>query len=136
MRAAGKTSVAMNDLSEDDVGEDIYPAMAAYQNINNRHDSEWQHPTMGVTSKIPPLFDGKSSWFHYEELIDDWIDLTTLDDTKHGPALKNRLVGETAVYKTLLDRNILKTFPQGSTAAQFCQGRAERVLLAILSAFT
>ena len=36
----------------------------------------------GITAKIPPLFDGSSSWFEYEELIDDWLDLTVLEAGK------------------------------------------------------
>ena len=55
------------------------------------------------------MLDGRTSWFQYEEIIDDWLGLTTLDPDKHGPALKNRLVGEAAVYKSLLDRDVLKT---------------------------
>ena len=39
---------------------------------------------MGITTKIPPSFDGRTSWFAYEELIDDWIDLTTLDPENMG----------------------------------------------------
>ena len=35
------------------------------------------------TPKIPPAFDGRSSWFAYEEAIDDWLDITTLDAEKH-----------------------------------------------------
>ena len=27
----------------------------------------------GITTKIPPLFDGSTSWFKCEELIDDWL---------------------------------------------------------------
>ena len=88
-------------LDEDEQCEDGAMAFASSGMEN------WQQ--RGITTKVPPLFDGKTSWFQYEELIDDWVDLTTLDEDKHGPALKNRLVGEAAVYKTLLDRNILKT---------------------------
>ena len=36
----------------------------------------------GITTKIPPLFDGSPSWFKYEELIDDWLDLTVLESRK------------------------------------------------------
>ena len=32
----------------------------------------------GITKKIPPLFDGSTSRFKYEELINDWLDLTVL----------------------------------------------------------
>ena len=41
------------------------------------------------------------SWFKYEELIEDWLDLTVLEETKRGPALKNRLVGNAEPYEEL-----------------------------------
>ena len=28
-----------------------------------------------ITTKIPPLLSGSTSWFKYEELIDGWLDL-------------------------------------------------------------
>ena len=51
---------------------------------------------------------GQTSWSKYEELIDDWLDLT-LEAGKRGPALKNRLVGDAAMYKGLLDREALRS---------------------------
>ena len=36
----------------------------------------------GITTKIPPLFEGSTSWFKYEELIDDWLDLPVLEKQK------------------------------------------------------
>ena len=48
------------------------------------------------------------SWLKYEELIDDWLDLTVLDWLDLGPALKNRLVGDTEMHKGLLDREPLR----------------------------
>ena len=65
-------------------------------------------PGLQSTPKIPPSFDGRSSWFSYEEALDDWVDITTLDAEKQGPSLKNRLVGDAAVYKPLLDRDLLR----------------------------
>ena len=62
----------------------------------------------GITAKIPPLFDGSSSWFEYEELIDDWLDLTVLEAGKRGPALKNSLVGDAEMHKGLFDREPLR----------------------------
>ena len=56
-----------------------------------------------VTTKIPPSFDGKTSWFAYEDAIDDWCDITELDDEKRGPAFRNRLEGDAAIYKKMLD---------------------------------
>ena len=37
------------------------------------------------TPKIPPAFDGRGSWFAYEEAIDDWLDITTLDAENKDP---------------------------------------------------
>ena len=58
----------------------------------------------GITTKIPPLSDGSTSWFKNEGMIDDWLDLTVFEAEKRGPALKNRLVGDAEMYKGLLDR--------------------------------
>ena len=92
--------------NEDDV-DDVFPVLAAGQ-----HEPE-NIGSLGMTSKIPPSFDGRTSWFQYEELIDDWLDLTTLDPDKHGPALKNRLSGDAIIYKQLMQRNLLKDPNQG-----------------------
>ena len=61
-----------------------------------------------MTTKVPPSYDGRSSWFAYEDAIDDWCDITELDNDKKGPALRNRLECEAAIYKRLLDRDRLK----------------------------
>ena len=58
--------------------------------------------------KNPTLFIGPTSWFKYVELIDDCLDLTVLEAGKRGPALKNRLVGDTVMYKGLLNRESLR----------------------------
>ena len=65
-------------------------------------------PGLQSTPKIPPGFDGRGSWFAYEEAIDDWLDITTLQDEKLGPSLKNRLTGDAAIYKPYLDRERLR----------------------------
>ena len=62
----------------------------------------------GITVKNPPLFDGSTSWFKHEELIDDWLDLAQLEAGKRGPALKNRLARDASMYKRLLDRKTLR----------------------------
>jgi len=56
----------------------------------------------------PPGFDGKTSWFAFEDAIHDWCDISELESDKWGPALRNRLEGEAAVYKRFLDREELK----------------------------
>ena len=66
-----------------------------------------------VTTKIPPGYNGTTSWFTYEELVDDWCDITELDPEKRGPALRNRLEGDAAVYKPLLERDALRNAEDG-----------------------
>eukprot|EP00439_Symbiodinium_sp_Y106_P084927 s1332_g27.t1 len=61
-----------------------------------------------VTTKVPPSYDGRGSWFAYEDAIDDWCDITELDNDKRGPSLRNRLEGEAAIHERLLDRERLK----------------------------
>ena len=52
------------------------------ESLVGAYRAEWTHQWTagsGITTKIPPLFDGPTSWFRYEELIDDWLDLTVLE---------------------------------------------------------
>ncbi|CAE7939150.1 unnamed protein product [Symbiodinium sp. KB8] len=37
---------------------------------------------LGIAPKITPAYDGTTVWFEYEQLIDDWRDITTLDAWK------------------------------------------------------
>ena len=34
---------------------------------------------LSMTAKQPPSYDGKVSWFRYEELVDDWVTITTVE---------------------------------------------------------
>ena len=70
---------------------------------------------MGIkmTPKVPPQFDGQSSWFEHEDLIDDWLGITTLDADKHGPSLKNALIGSASFYKSMLDNALLRDPDRG-----------------------
>ena len=74
--------------------------------------------TQVTTTKVPPGFDGKTSWFAFEDAIDDWCDITELESEKWGPALRNRLDGEAAVYKRLLDGDKLRQ-PNGRVVEYF-----------------
>ena len=74
-------------------------------------------PTAGVkmTPKIPPSLDGQSSWFGFEDLIDDWVNITTLSAEKLGPSLKNALTGNAEYYKKMLDNEQLRHERNGIT---------------------
>ena len=52
--------------------------------------------------------DGRTSFFAFEDAIDDWCDITELEPEKRGPALRNRLEGDAQQYKRLLDRELLR----------------------------
>lgn len=48
-----------------------------------------------LTPKMPPTFDGLSSFFEYEDLIDDWLGI-------------NSLIGAASFYKNMLDNEQLR----------------------------
>ena len=59
-----------------------------------------------MTTKVAPAYDGRTSFFAFEDAIDDWCDITELEPEKRGPALRNRLEGEARQHKKLLDREM------------------------------
>ena len=94
------------DLENEYGPNDDYESYAMRQRIQP-HGGQLMMTTQ-VTTKVPPGFDGKTSWFAFDDAIDDWCDITELESEKLGPALRNRLEGEAAVYKRLLDRDDLR----------------------------
>ena len=65
------------------------------------------------TQKVAPSFDGRISWFAFEEAIDDWLDIATLPAGKWAPRLKARLSGDASISKPLLDREKLRDPNEG-----------------------
>ena len=57
----------------------------------------------------------KHPGLHTKDAIDDWRDITELDGEKRGPALRNRLEGDAAIYKKILDKDVLKSEEEGVT---------------------
>ena len=93
------------DLYEDEPNDD-YESYAMRQRMQP-HGSQFMMTTQ-VTTKVLPGMEGKTSWFAFEDAIDDWCDITELEAEKWGPALRNRLEGEASVFKRLLDREELR----------------------------
>ena len=112
---SGSGAVKIMDLSEDEPNDD-YESYAMRQRMQP-HGGQLMMTTQ-VTTKVPPGFDGKTSWFAFEDAIDDWCDITELEAEKWGPALRNRLEGEASVYKRLLDREQLRE-PNGRGVEYF-----------------
>ena len=103
------------DLYED-APNDNYESFAMRQRTQS-HGGQLMMTTQ-VTLKVPPGFDGKTSWFAFEDAIDDWFDITELESEKWGPALRNRLEGEASVFNRLLDREDLRQ-PNGRGVEYF-----------------
>ncbi len=61
--------------------EDDWSTSAAWAAL--AQEDNWRDLTQ-VTPKIPPAYTGKTSWFAYEEAVDDWIDITTLEPARSG----------------------------------------------------
>ena len=68
LKERAKMSYAYEE--EDDEQYSAYPAQAMGPMV-----ATFQQ----VTTKIPPGCNGTTSWFAYEEAIDDWTDVTELD---------------------------------------------------------
>ena len=71
------------------------------------------HMTQQMTTKVAPAYDGRTSFFAFEDAIDDWCDITELEPEKRGPALRDRLEGDAQQYKRLLDRDMLRDPNEG-----------------------
>ena len=103
------------DLYEDEPNDD-YESYAMRQRMQP-HGGQLMMTTH-LTTKVPPGFDGKTSWFAFEDAIDAWCDITELESEKWGPALRNRLEGEASVFKRLLDGEELRQ-PMGRGVEYF-----------------
>ena len=101
------------DLYEDEPNDD-YESYAMRQRMQ-AHGGQLMMTTQ-VTTKVPPGFDGKTSWFAFEDAIDDWCDITELESEKWGPAFRNRLEGEASVFKRVeyIKRTLRPRFVKGA----------------------
>ena len=71
----------MSDFEEDSNDVQSFSNLSSANSLGGAYRAEAtdQWSTVGgVTVKIPPLLDGPTSWFKYEEPIDDWMNLTQL----------------------------------------------------------
>ena len=106
----------MNDYEED---LDDFPAENRAEKRENQPNHWLEHVAqsrqinfrqeVGSQPRFHLFLMDQRPGFKYEELIDEWLDLTVLEAEKRGPALKNPLVGDAEMYKGLLDREHLKT---------------------------
>ena len=96
---------------------------------------------VSMTAKQPPSYDGKVSWFRYEELVDDWVTITTVEASKRGPLLKSRLTGDAYMYKAVLQNDLLQDPDEGvnyfknTLKKYFLKGATNVYLYRLLSFF-
>ena len=89
------------------------------------------HMTQQMTTKVAPAYDGRTSFFAFEDAIDDWCDITELEPLepeKRGPALRNKLEGE-ADREMLRDPNHGVNYFKRFFRPSFHQRCPERVLI-------
>ena len=94
-----------------------------------------------MTAKQPPSYDGEVSWFRCEELVDDWVTITTVEAPKRGPLLKSRLTGDAYMYKAVLQNDLLQDPDEGvnyfknTLKKYFLKGATNVYLYRLLSFF-
>ena len=101
-----------NEFDDIDIVDD-WQTHEAYALRRGNPQSTNIHMTQQMTTKVAPAYDGRSCFFAFEDAIDDWCDITELEAEKRGPALRNRLEGDAAQYKRLLDRELLRDPTEG-----------------------
>ena len=87
--------------------------MEAYSSMAKNPGYTEETLNLSMTAKQPPSCDGKVSWFRYEELVDDWVTITTVEAPKRGPLLKSRLTGDAYMYKAVLQNDLLQDPDEG-----------------------
>ena len=102
------------DSEEEQYSDHSYQAYAPKRKSASAHAGGHFKPmventtTVKFTKKVPPLFDGIMPWFTFEDLLDDWTEITDEEPKKWGVLMKQRLVKEAEHYKALLDNSKLK----------------------------
>ena len=78
-----------------------------YDQADQAHDvlatgDDEAYRSLKMTVKVPPALDGHvqaNGYFAYEESVEEWESITTIDQKYRGPHLRNRLVGEATRLK-------------------------------------
>ena len=87
--------------------------MEAYSSVGQPSGYTEETLNLSMTAKQPPSYDGRVSWFRYEELVDDWVTFTTIEASQRGPLLKSSLTGDARMYKAVLQNDLLQDPEEG-----------------------
>ena len=68
------------------------------------------HMAQQVTRKVDPSYDGKTSFFAFEDATDDWCDITELEPEKRGPdsCFEEQTRRRCICLQRLLNRELLR----------------------------
>ena len=97
----------------DTMSSDGQGFMEAYSSVGRSTGYSEEPLDLSMTVKQPPSYNGRGSWFRYEELVDDWVTFTTIEAAKRGPLLKSRLAGDAHMYKAVLHNDLLQDPDEG-----------------------
>ena len=87
-------------------GYDGYPQNEDQLNDCLATGDDEAYRSLKMTIKVPPAFNGHvqtQGYFAYENTVEEWVSITSVDKDKRGPLLKNRLLGEAIRLKPLFD---------------------------------
>ena len=85
-REATKSETAKMD------GYDGYPQTEDQLNECLATGDDEAYRTMKMTIKVPPAFNGHihtQGYFAYEESVEEWVSITTIEQKLRGPHLRN-----------------------------------------------
>ena len=70
------SSHGYNDDDDSDIVDDGWNAHDAFAMRRSNPQSSTIHMTQQMTTKVAPAYDGRTSFFAFEDAIDDWCDIT------------------------------------------------------------
>ena len=115
--------------------------MEAYSSMAKPPGYTEETLNLSMTAQQPPSYDEKVSWFRNEELVGDWVTITTVEAPKRGPLLKSRLTGDADMYKAVLQNDLLQDPDEGvnyfknTLKKYFLKGATNVYLYRLLSFF-
>ena len=90
---------------------------------------------LSMNAKLPS-YDGRVSWFRYEDLVRGRMTFTVMEPAKQGPLLKKRLVEDAAIARKFLGNekliepdNGVRIFSISFPSRLLLEGHAERLPL-------
>ena len=65
-----------NGYDDIDIVDDGWNAHDTFAMIRGNSQSNTIHMTQQMTTRVAPAYDGRTSFFAFEDAIDDWCDIT------------------------------------------------------------